>query len=151
MESPVDASLCVSRVLHLGPIEAEAALASWEASLTTPPPGQRIAVALAGGTAELYPAPLSGSSKGSRRRLVGVLRSRHRIFSVPVEVEVGPGSPGGPAVSVLGPDRAELRIRPIGPTCLHSPFHHRLFIRLAPVLAERVAFEVDRAAEVTCA
>jgi hypothetical protein len=161
MEAPVDATLCVSRVLSFSPAEAEAALASCEASLTTAPPGQRgrVLVALRGGTAELHPAPLAGASRGCRRRLVGVLRSEHRWFSVPIEVEVGPGSPtvravpmeaGGRSV-LVEPDRAELRVRPIGPTCLRSLAHHRLFTRLAPALVERVASELRCAAEVPCA
>ena len=152
MEPPVNATLCVSRVLNLAPAEAEAALASYETSLTTTPrgPRRRVVVALTGGTAELRPAPLAGASKGYRRHLVGVLRSQHRRFSVPVDVEVGPGWHGGWGVPVE-PDRAELRVRPIGPTCLRSPSHHRLFTRLAPLLAERVACELDSATQVTCA
>jgi hypothetical protein len=152
MEPPVSATLCVSRVLSLAPAEAEWALASYETSLTTVPRGQRrrVVVALTGGTAELHPAPLAGASKGYRRRLVGVLRSQHRCFSVPVDVEVGPGWHGGWG-DPLEPDHAELRVRPIGPTCLRSPSHHRLFTRLAPLLAERVACELDSATQVTCA
>ena len=152
MEPPVNATLCVSRLLSLAPAEAEAALASYETSLTTAPRGKRrrAVVALTGGTAELRPAPLGGASKGYRRRLVGVLHSQHRCFSVPVDLEVGPGWHGGWGVPV-DPERAEVRIRPIGPTCLRSPSHHRLFTRLAPLLAERVACELDSATQVTCA
>ncbi len=152
MEPPVSATLCVSRALHLAPAEAEAALASYETSLTAAPRGQRrrAVMALTGGTAELRPAPLGGASKGYRRRLVGVLRSQHRCFSVPVDVEVRPGWRGGWGAPAE-PEGTELRIRPIGPTCLRSPSHHRLFTRLAPLLAERVACELDSATQVTCA
>ena len=121
----------MSRVLSLSPAEAESSLAAWENSFTKAPPGRRggVEVALTGGTAELRPAPLRGASRGCRRRLVGVLRSSRRLVCVPIELEVGPWWPGV---------KAELRVRPIGATCLRRMSHHRLFARLAPVLAERV-------------
>ena len=127
--------LHTSRVIHLTPRDAQIAFGASEATLAEScrTPKGRFRIELPGGDAVLRPDPLTGRSRGTRRRLVGQLRSRHRWVAVPVEVEVTPHSE----------TRTELGLRPVGSICLRSASAYRLFVKLAPALLDAIALEIE--------
>jgi hypothetical protein len=120
--------LATSRTLSLRPSEAKAAMqccVEGEVRLDLP----------AGARAVLHVAPLQGASAAQRSLLVGTIRSRRGWVSVPVEVETAPVS----ATS------SELVVRPVGPVCLRSTSHRRLFDRGSHALADFFRMEIELA------
>ncbi|MGH8990706.1 MAG: hypothetical protein ACRDZ7_04175 [Acidimicrobiia bacterium] len=131
--------LATSRTLHLEPAEAKAAVQACVESFTevsSGAPGELRLNLPAGARAMLGIAPLRGASAGDRSLLVGSLRSRRGWVSVPVEIEVAP----------LSSSCSELVVRPVGPICLRSTAHRRLFDRCSHALANFFRIEVELAA-----
>jgi hypothetical protein len=120
--------LATSRSLSLRPPEAKAAMqccVESEVRLNLP----------AGTRAVLRVAPLQGTSAAERSLLVGTVRSPRGWVSVPIEVETAPVS----ATS------SELVVRPVGPVCLRSTSHRRLFERSSHALADFFRMEIELA------
>jgi hypothetical protein len=120
--------LATSRALSLGPSEAKAAMQSCverEVRLNLP----------AGARAVLHAAPLRGASAAQRSLLVGTVRSSRGWVSVPVEVETAP----------VSATDSELVVRPVGPVCLRSSTHRRLFERASHALADFFRMEIELA------
>jgi hypothetical protein len=120
--------LATSRALSLGPSEAKAAMQSCverEVRLNLP----------AGARAVLHVGPLQGASAARRSLLVGTIRSRRGWLSVPVEVETAP----------VSATDSELVVRPVGPVCLRSSTHRRLFERASHALADFFRMEIELA------
>lgn len=130
--------LATSRTLHLRPSEARTAVQACVASFTKASSGSRGEFRLnlpAGARALLRSAPLHGASAQGRSLLVGTIRSRRGWVSVPVEIETAPVS------DTCG----ELVVRPVGPICLRSTAHRRLFNRCSHALADLFRMEIELA------
>ena len=120
--------LATSRTLSLTPRQAKTAMQIWrdEVRLNLP----------AGARVALKATPLQGASAGQRSLLVGTIRSARGWVSVPVEIETAPLSAGC----------SELVVRPVGPICLRSGSHRRLFDRCSHALADFFRMEIELAA-----
>ena len=130
--------LATSRTLALRPSAAKRALSACAASFTEASSGSRGEIRLnlpAGTRAALRPMILEGASAGDRAVLVGTIRSRRGWVSVPVEIETSPVSASA----------TELVVRPLGPVCLRSSAHRRLFDRSSHGLAEFFRMEIELA------
>jgi hypothetical protein len=90
----------------------------------------------AGVRAALHAAPLRGASAGERSLLVGTIRSPRGWVTVPVEIETAP----------VSATCCELVVRPVGPVCLRSGSHRRLFERSSHALADFFRMEIELAA-----
>ena len=130
--------LATSRTLSLRPPEAKAAAERCAESFTAvsagPPSELRLNLP-AGALAVLRPAALQGVSAGQRSLLVGTVRSPRGWLSVPVEVETAP----------VSATCSELVVRPVGPVCLRSSSHRRLFERTSHALADFFRMEIELA------
>ncbi|MGH9042473.1 MAG: hypothetical protein ACRDZ3_19830 [Acidimicrobiia bacterium] len=126
MREAIQTVLATNRPLSLNPSEARAVVQTLAAGEI------RIALA-AGAQAVLRPSPLQGASARGQSRLVGAIRSRHGWVSVPVEIGTAPASESC----------AELVVRPVGPVCLRSEAHRRLFNRTSHVLADFFSTEIE--------
>ncbi|MGH8972941.1 MAG: hypothetical protein ACRD0C_07020 [Acidimicrobiia bacterium] len=121
--------LATSRTLSLRPSEAKAAMQRCVESVV------RLNLP-AGARAVLHAAPLRGASATERSLLVGTVRSPRGWVSVPVEIETAP----------VSATDSELVVRPVGPVCLRSTSHRRLFERTSHVLADFFRMEIELAA-----
>jgi hypothetical protein len=120
--------LATSRTLSLKPSEAKAAMQSCVE--------HEVRLNLASGArAVLRAAPLRGASAVQRSLLVGTVRSPRGWVSVPVEVETAP----------VSATDSELVVRPVGPVCLRSGTHRRLFERASHALADFFRMEIELA------
>ena len=131
--------LATSRTLYLKPSEAKTAVEACVASFTgasSASPGELRLHLPAGARALLRSAPLRGASARDRSLLVGTIRSRRGWVSVPVEIETTP----------LTSTCSELVVRPVGPVCLRSTAHRRLFDRCSHALADFFRMEIGLAA-----
>ena len=131
--------LATSRTLSLLPRAAKSAVQTCVDSFARVSSGPEDEVRLnlpAGVRAVLHAAPLRGSSAGDRSLLVGTLRSPRGLVTVPVEIETTP----------VSATRAELVVRPVGPICLRSTSHRRLFERNSHALADFFRMEIELAA-----
>lgn len=130
--------LATSRMVHLRPMEATAAMqacvASFSEASSGPPDVLRLNLP-AGACADLRAASLQGASARNRSLLVGTIRSRRGWVSVPIEIETAPVSAGC----------SELVVRPVGPTCLRSTSHRQLFDRSSHALADFFCMEIGLA------
>jgi hypothetical protein len=136
--------LATSRTLHLKPSEAKAAVEACVASFTEASSGSRGELRLnlpAGTRALLRSAPLHGASARDRSLLVGTIRSRRGWVTVPVEIET----------TLVTGTCSELVVRPVGPICLRSTTHRRLFDRCSHALADFFRMEVELAGLATTA
>jgi len=130
--------LATSRTLPLRPSEATAAVRACVDSFleaSSGSPGELRLNLPAGARARLRPVPLHGASARDRSLLAGTIRSRHGWVSVPVEIETTP----------LSETRSELVVRPVGPACLRSTAHRRLFDRCSHTLADFLRMEIELA------
>jgi hypothetical protein len=120
--------LATTRTLVLQPSEATSAVAACV--------GSEIRLNLpAGARAVLRRRPLQGASARDRSLLVGSVRSRRGWVSVPVEIETAP----------VSSSCCELVVRPVGPLCLRSQAHRRLFDRCSHALADFFRMEIELA------
>lgn len=130
--------LATSRTLHLGPSQTTRAVQACVDSFmeTSSGSGGELRLNLpAGARARLRPAVLHGASARDRSLLVGTIRSRHGWVSVPVEIETTP----------ITATSSELVVRPVGPLCLRSAAHRRLFDRCSHTLADFFRVEIELA------
>ena len=128
--------LATSRTLPLRPCEAKTAMQACVESFTeasSEAPGELRLDLPAGARAVLRSAPLHGASADVRSLLVGTIQSRRGWVSVPVEVETTP----------LTATCSELVVRPVGPVCLRSEAHRRLFDRYSHALADFFRMEIE--------
>ena len=130
--------LATTRTLALRPSEASSAVAACVDTFTDTSCRDAGAVRLdlpAGSRAVLRPALLEGASGRHRSLLVGSVRSRRGWVTVPVEIETAP----------VSRSRCELVVRPVGPVCLRSQAHRRLFDRTSHALADFFRMEIELA------
>jgi hypothetical protein len=130
--------LATSRTLHLRPSEATTAVQACVVSFmesSSGSPGELRLGLPAGAQARLRSAPLQGASAQDRSLLVGTIRSRRGWVSVPVEIETTP----------MTGTSSELVVRPVGPVCLRSAAHRRLFDRCSHTLADFFRMEIELA------
>jgi hypothetical protein len=128
--------LATSRTLSLRPLEAKEAMQRCADSFRRVSSGPESEIRLnlpAGAGAVLRIASLLGTSAVERSLLVGTIRSTRGWVSVPVEIETAP-------VSV---NASELVVRPVGPVCLRSVSHRRLFERSSHALADFFRMEIE--------
>lgn len=130
--------LATSRMVHLRPTEARAAMQACVASFTEASTGSRDVLRLnlpAGARADLHAASLHGASARGRSLVVGTIRSRRGWVSVPIEIETAPVTAAC----------SELVVRPVGPSCLRSASHQQLFDRCSHALADFFRMEIELA------
>jgi hypothetical protein len=131
--------LATSRTLSLRPGAARSAVQTCLDSFAEVSSGPATEVRLnlpAGVRAVVHAAPLRGASAEDRSLLVGTIRSPRGWVTVPVEIETAP----------VSATRSELVVRPVGPICLRSTSHRRLFERSSHALADFFRVEIELAA-----
>ena len=130
--------LATSRTLSLRPSAAKSAVQRCLDSFAEVSSGPADEIRLnlpAGARAVLHAAPLRGASAGERSLLVGTIRSPRGWVTLPVEIETAP----------VSGSCAELVVRPVGPICLRSSSHRRLFDRSSHALADFFRMEIELA------
>ncbi len=138
VEEGIQTVLAASRTMSLRPAEAKRAAVACVVSFaeaTSGPEGELRLNLPGGARARLQPVVLHGASAQDRSLLAGTIRSRHGWVSVPVEIETAPVTDAS----------SELVVRPVGPICLRSTSHRRLFARCSHALADFFRMEIELA------
>lgn len=138
VEEGTQTILATSRTMSLRAAAAKRAVAACVVSFadaSSGPEGELRLNLPDGARARLQPVLLHGTSAQDRSLLAGTIRSRHGWVAVPVEIETAPVTDAS----------SELVVRPVGPICLRSTTHRRLFARSSHALADFFRMEIELA------